>query len=238
MKADLFSISDRMYVPIEQIAQPSDISIFGTHFGESSYYADFAGIGRKFAPWRVLEIGVRFGYSGIAITSGALAGGAPPPVVYVGVDAQMFSGSTRDGEVTGALSNVVAEANFRKFRPGVDATFYGADTLKGLPAAVLNQQFDLINVDGDHSFEGAYGDLCRVWPLLASGGVVIVDDIGMADVKRAVEQFRDEREADLAGFQLHSNERGFALLQRKRLEVNAEAAPRPFREEQRGRRRR
>ena len=215
MRNNLFSIEERFYVPIEQVAMPSDISIFGTSFGEKSYYQDFAGIGKKYAPQRVLEIGVRFGYSGIAITSGALAGGAKPPVVYVGLDAGHFEGHTRAQGSGNYPWNIVAAANFEQFRPGVFATFYTCDTLKGLPKAALLQTFDLINVDGDHSFEGAYGDLRRVWPLLAPGGIIIVDDTGMMDVKRAVERFRDEHTLDLEGFCWHQNERGFGIFLRK-----------------------
>lgn len=214
MRSDLFSDEERMYVPIEQIAMPSDISIFGTHFGEKTYYASYAGIARKYAPRRVMEIGVRFGYSGIAITSGALAGGASPPVWYVGVDAEFFGGYTRDQGYGNYRSNAVAAENFKRFRPGVETEFFTCDTRNGLPEAILTRRFDLINVDGDHSFEGAYGDLNRVWPLLAPGGIIIVDDIGMADVKRAVEQFRDEREAELDGFAWHHNERGFGIFKR------------------------
>lgn len=38
-------------------------------------------------------------------------------------------------------------------------------------------KFDLITVDGDHSEEGAYKDLCDVIPHLAIGGVIVFDDI-------------------------------------------------------------
>ena len=215
MRDNLFTHDERMYVPIEQIAMPSDISIFGTHFGEQTYYASFAGIAKKYKPRRVLEIGVRFGYSGIAMTSGALAGGAVPPVQYVGLDAEFFAGHTKDQGYGLYRSNAVAAENFKRFRPGVNAEFFTCDTRNGLPECVLAKRFDLINVDGDHSFEGAYGDLCRVWPLLAPGGVIIVDDLGMTEVHRAVEQFRDEHAADLEGFQVHPNERTFAIFLRK-----------------------
>lgn len=214
MKTNLFDISERLYCPVEDFAIPSDISIFNGHYGSSTYYADLAGLGKKYAPQRVLEIGVRYGYSGIAITSGALTDGAPPPVTYVGLDAEFFSGHTNDQEYGNYRSNAVAAENFKRFRPGVEATFFTCDTRQGLPEEVLAQQFDLINVDGDHSYEGAYGDLRQVWPLLAPGGLIVVDDTGMVDVKRAVEQFRDERAAELSGFQWHANERGFALFLR------------------------
>jgi predicted O-methyltransferase YrrM len=38
-------------------------------------------------------------------------------------------------------------------------------------------RFDLITVDGDHSAEGAYRDLCDVAPQLQPGGVLVFDDI-------------------------------------------------------------
>ena len=214
MSTPIFNASERLYVPIEQIAIPSDISIFGSHFGENSYYADLAGVARKYVPQHILEIGVRFGYSGIALTSGALAGGAGPPVTYVGLDAEFFSGPLPDDAYGNYRSNAVAAENFRRFRPGVETEFHTCDTRLGLPKAILTRRFDLINVDGDHSFAGAYGDLTRVWPLLNQGGLILVDDMGMADVRRAVEQFRDEYAADLAGYQVHQNDRGLALLRR------------------------
>ena len=201
-------------MPIEQIAIPSDLSIFGTSFGQNSYYSDFAGIARKYQSQTILEIGVRFGYSGIAMTSGALAGGAQPPIQYVGLDAEFFAGHTKDQGYGLYRSNAVAAENFKRFRPGVSAEFFTCDTRNGLPESVLALKFDLINVDGDHSYEGAYGDLCRVWPLLALGGVIIVDDLGMVNVKRAVEQFRDERVVDLEGFQIYLNERTFGIFLR------------------------
>lgn len=216
MRNDLFSHSERMYVPIEQIAIPSDISIFGAHFGENSYYASYAGIAKKYKSATILEIGVRFGYSGIALTSGALAGGAPNPVLYVGLDAEFFGGHTKDQAYGNYRSNAVAAENFKRFRPGVVTEFHTCDTRNGLPECVLKRTFDLVNVDGDHSYEGAYGDLNRIWPLLNPSGVIIVDDTGMAEVHRAICQFRDEHEDELEGFSWHQNERGFGIFLRSK----------------------
>lgn len=42
---------------------------------------------------------------------------------------------------------------------------------------VPNVEFDLINVDGDHSEQGAKQDLIEVMPHLAIGGVLLLDDI-------------------------------------------------------------
>ena len=41
----------------------------------------------------------------------------------------------------------------------------------------LDEQFDLILVDGDHSEEGGAADLRNVWPLCAPGGCIVFHDV-------------------------------------------------------------
>lgn len=210
MRSDLFTHAERHPVPISSFAIPSDISIFGSHFGDQSYYADFAGIAKKYAPNAILEIGVRFGYSGIAMCLGALAAGVPFPS-YKGLDACFFSHPDDPNK----LSHEVAREHFeRMVRGSAFFDLYRCDTRNGLDPRVCTRTYDLINVDGDHSYEGCYRDLENVWPLAAPGALVIVDDLGMTEVHRAVCHFRDECESrgELAGFQWHANERGFALF--------------------------
>jgi predicted O-methyltransferase YrrM len=60
------------------------------------------------------------------------------------------------------------------------ATFIDGDSHKTVPAYFRQNPkatFDLITVDGDHTEEGAYLDLCNVIPHLSVGGVVVFDDI-------------------------------------------------------------
>jgi predicted O-methyltransferase YrrM len=40
---------------------------------------------------------------------------------------------------------------------------------------------DLIFIDGDHSYEGVYGDWCAYSPMLRSGSLVVLHDIGWAE---------------------------------------------------------
>lgn len=210
IETPLFAVGERFSVPMHEIAHPDDISIFGTHFGENTYYSDYAGIARKYAPRHVLEIGVRYGYSGIALCLGAIAAGVEAPI-YHGCDAEYFAGP--DG-YRNYRSNAVAAENFRRFVPGVEAHLHSMNTVAhGLPPEVLVQQFDLVNVDGDHSYAGCLKDLRQTWPLLAPTGVVIVDDTGMADVKRAILVFLDEVD-EAVHYMWHSNERGFFILKR------------------------
>jgi len=50
--------------------------------------------------------------------------------------------------------------------------------------------FDLIHVDGDHTFEGCMHDMKICWPAVAPGGVMVVDDATyLPGPVRAVREF-------------------------------------------------
>jgi hypothetical protein len=224
-EAMLFSPSERLMVPLGEIAaaNPDDIQIFGGHWGERTYYADYAGIAAKFAPAAILEIGVRFGYSGLALCFGALQTVKLPgrkKLHYHGVDGEFFSGFKASGEPgVRYRSNEVAEDNFNRWTwPNkLKAEFFHCDTQKEpWPEAVLAFSYDLINVDGDHSYEGAYNDCSRAWPLLAPGGTMLVDDMSMSGVGPAVRAFIAEREAagETVGWQDHHNERDMMIIRK------------------------
>lgn len=58
--------------------------------------------------------------------------------------------------------------------------FLNGDSHLLIPELFLKQPewyFDLINVDGDHSKEGAYADHCAVIPRLVPGSILVFDDI-------------------------------------------------------------
>lgn len=59
---------------------------------------------------------------------------------------------------------------------GAKAEFLDGDSKETVPR--LRETFDLITVDGDHSEAGAYEDLINAWPLVRSGGgILVMDDI-------------------------------------------------------------
>ena len=211
IETKLFDISERNPVPVSQIAIPSDITIFGTGFGDNEYYGDYSGIAKKYPPRRILEIGVRFGYSGFAMCKGALAAGMQN-VEYVGMDAEYFSGPTANQSYNNYRSNAVAAENFRRFIPEVNTEFITINTQhEQFPPSVAFSQFDLINVDGDHSYEGCLKDMTNCWPLLRDGGIMIVDDTGMVDVKQAIAKCLETWNCE---YQWYANERGFAIIRR------------------------
>lgn len=49
---------------------------------------------------------------------------------------------------------------------------------------------DLLLIDGDHHYGPALADLCAFTPHVAPGGYLLVDDMQMHDVKRAVDDWR------------------------------------------------
>lgn len=221
---NLFSVGERMPVDIDRVAFPSDIHIFGGHFGSNSYYADYCGIARRYAPRRILEIGVRFGYSCIALCHGSREGNRYQsfPIEYVGLDGEFFS-MEYDGPqgYTYYRSNAVAADRFSCFfEPEcarINPTWFAVNTqLQPLPPEVVAQTFDLVNVDGDHSYEGALRDCRQCWPLLAPGGLMLVDDTGMVNVRRAIEDFAAEveRAGERIEWQWYPNERGLCILRK------------------------
>ena len=57
--------------------------------------------------------------------------------------------------------------------------FLDGNSRDTIPALMPEQAeaFDLVLVDGDHSYEGGNADLENVWPLVKPGGVVLFHDI-------------------------------------------------------------
>lgn len=209
----LFDISERHPVPMELICHPEDIQIFGGHYGGKSYYADFAGIAKKYAAKSIVEIGVRYGYSGIAMCLGARAGGVENPR-YRGMDACYFSGPQSDPRLKGLLSNAVATEHFQKHADFADWKLFHCNTqVETWPVTGRRHKFDLANVDGDHSDAGCFHDLDGIWWMMRDGGVIIVDDTGMSEVRAAVERFVGLHSHELQ-WQWYSNERGFAILRK------------------------
>lgn len=59
----------------------------------------------------------------------------------------------------------------------------------------LNEKFDVIRVDGDHSEEGAYQDIINASLLLNIGGQIVVDDMNYDSVRKAVARFLKENDS-------------------------------------------
>jgi predicted O-methyltransferase YrrM len=66
-----------------------------------------------------------------------------------------------------------------QFSFGGRRAFLDGNSRDTIPALMPEKagHFDLVLVDGDHSYEGAMADLENVWPLVRPGGCVVFHDI-------------------------------------------------------------
>lgn len=139
------------------------------------YYQFYSALGRLVAPKAILEVGVRLGYSLVAMLRGF------PQVNYIlGLDNESgMKGSQRLAEANLRAAGYKRELDL----PVCDAT--------GLPAAWfahLTNAFDLVHVDGDHSRSATAKVMMAGWKTLAPGGVMVVDDYNALPVIEAVDE--------------------------------------------------
>lgn len=147
------------------LAAPTDKEILGGHIepGEENAdtllqkdtYAWYWAFSSLLTPDKIGEIGVLFGYSALAL----LAPHKNIPL-YIGYDAQLYAPD----------SNERARAKLPK-----NANVILSDTQKVYE--LLEKDFDLLHIDGDHTEEGASHDLALAKDAVKSGGWIIVDDI-------------------------------------------------------------
>ncbi len=124
-------------------------------------YGWYYMIGAWLRPAIIGEIGVRLGYSLIAMAKGSRAAGGPELQVY-GWDNETY--------VAGCLAKV-RERTAELFR--ADLTCRNTAEIESLGISGI----DLFHVDGDHTEAGAYRDMALAWSALRPGGVLLVDDV-------------------------------------------------------------
>jgi len=142
-------------------------------FGNCWKYLDISNVlftaSRVLQPSSYLEIGVRRGRSACMVARGC------PSVNIVAFDmwVQNYAGMENPG------ADFVRQELTRHGHSG-DAYFINGNSHQTVPE-FFNQYpqtyLDMITVDGDHSEQGAYDDLCSVIPYLSVGGVLVFDDI-------------------------------------------------------------
>jgi len=72
------------------------------------------------------------------------------------------------------IDQLLDDFNFDGLRAFLDGN--SRDTIPALMPERADA-FDLVLVDGDHSYEGGMADLVNVWPLVKPGGAVVFHDI-------------------------------------------------------------
>ncbi len=142
---------------------------------EENYYQVYSAVAAARRPRTYLEIGTRFGYSTVAV-----AAGAPELRRVVSCDLQAYDNPY-------ALpSQEIAERNLRAAGFQGETRFLVEDSRR-LPGLLAGERFDLILVDGDHSYEGCLTDMENCYELLSPGGILMVDDLDMPPVFSAVQ---------------------------------------------------
>lgn len=131
------------------------------------YFGYFAAVAREVRPKTIVEMGVRFGYSALALLHGQ--GGTAN---YFGIDA-MLDGCKHTNEIarvaikqatTGSVE--ISEANTIDVRP------------TDLPAA------DLVVVDADHVNPDR--ELKIAQAILKPHGVILIDDVNVESIRNAI----------------------------------------------------
>jgi len=164
-EAVLFTAEDRYEIDrsvIDPIALPVGDSYGNDVF--SNYLDSYAGACRRYGPSRILEIGVRYGYSAICMLMGARAGGVKTPE-YLGIDDESYHGG----------SCARANQNFQTVVPWAKAQAIKWNSItQEMPLGIGT--FDFCSIDGNHERLPVLNDLEKCWPLLNVGAIVLLDD--------------------------------------------------------------
>jgi predicted O-methyltransferase YrrM len=142
----------------------------------------------------ILEIGVAYGYHADFVCT------LLPSINYIGVDPyqanydpnDIFCSDVQklfdDQDTQNAMNRLfkVVSSNLNKYD--------GRARLIREKSWVAAEQFqdgvfDLVYIDGDHTYEGVVKDLAAWFPKVRKGGMICGDDIGWLGVRQAVDEF-------------------------------------------------
>lgn len=166
----LFSNEERLIVPRPLIDNLCCQMPINDRYDDSlfmGYFSDYAGMAAKYRPARILEIGVRFGYTAICMMWGLHQTDPQAKVVYRGIDDESYHPCL-----------VQANYNFLQAVPWADAHAmrYNSITQGIPPEHRILDHWDFVHIDGNHDYLGVANDLERVWQLVSDGGIILLDD--------------------------------------------------------------
>jgi hypothetical protein len=201
-KDELFQFNRTL---IDQVAFP-----VGDRYPEeimTNYLAWYGGMVKKYRPTRFLEIGVRYGYTGIVCCLAAADSEPTYRLEYLGVDDESYHARSCDR----------ANENLRTLTFGEHAKVLKWNSFNGLPPGCGT--FDMIHIDGNHDTHGVLNDLGHCWPVLKVGGFILLDDYYFPEIKLAVDQWLtlysgETDEGEVIPVQFVTNERGHCYIRK------------------------
>lgn len=159
---------------VSPAAQPEDRFLVENRGTYRWYHA----VAEHKKPLRILETGVKYGYSAIAMCKGARAAGVEP--FFAGIDAEA-DGITCNPIATAALGSLGIAHQLLRINTGE-----GAEIGKA-----LSGWFGIVHVDADHSPEGIERELALANRWVAPNGLILVDDVDAFHVERAARKFAE-----------------------------------------------
>lgn len=148
-------------------ADPNDIPAFS-----GRKYDDYGGYGKCIQPVSIFEVGVAAGYSIAAMIRGA--GESVRKVVLMDFHPDLVM--TVD-KLRRTFPNVRFDYNLVNSQTDWDV--------------VPPQLFDIVHVDGEHTYQGALNDLNHFGKYLSGRGLIVVDDAKDPNIERACREFAE-----------------------------------------------
>jgi FkbM family methyltransferase len=159
---------------------------------------------RQFKPMKIVEIGVRLGYSAHAFLHGAPLGAS-----YTGFD---IVGGDHGGTKIAGLE--YPETILKRDFPKSEIRLVKMNTQKVDDLGLAD--VDFFHVDGDHTTAGALHDMEMAWKALRAGGVMVVDDYDfLPKVKVAVDGFIAAHQIGMERCEYRKTFRGDMIMVKK-----------------------
>jgi|GEM_PF-6342350 len=177
-----------------------------------NYYEWYYTYGQFFDPVAVMEIGVRYGYSAVAM----------------GLGARNLQSIVLIDDGSGGVRLSAGADRVRLACPGVQIVTIEHSSQSLTPAMIRQMAsvpFDLVHIDGWHSREGVLRDLMLAASLAADDCVLIVDDTGRhpslppvantcADVRDGIQDFLVRR-PDFSLYATIATHTGHTILRKR-----------------------
>jgi hypothetical protein len=177
---------------------------------EQPLYKALRELATTMNPQTYLEIGVREGDS----LKEVLANGSVERVVLCDTWGDEYGGTDKGSH--DHILPLVKDVESVEFLDG--------DSKELIPQ--LDELFDIITVDGDHSLLGCLTDMENSWRLLAQGGAMLVDDLchpAHTYLEALFQAFVTEKSAQIVVFDL-KNGHGLGILRKPTREEECESS--------------